>query len=238
MGIGLWISVCVGWFVGAIGNWLADQLPYLPQQSLHFQRSHFLRSLFPTWQTMYSAIDPVPVVRPWRNWLLLAGMAMAFAIDWRLFGNDIGQLLVAWFYTAWLLLIVVIDFEHRRVLNIMLPPAIGVALIAPLLTLLGWAHLPPYSSVLLGGLAGFGVFAVIFVIGRGRMMGAGDVKLAAVIGLMVGYPLVGLALMAGILLGGIAAIALLIRRRTTKSYMAYGPYLALGALWIMWLYWP
>lgn len=238
MGIGLWISVGLGWLVGAIGNWLADQLPHLPQQPLRFERTHVLRSLIPTWQITYHGATPAANIRPWRNLLLLTGMAIAFAVNWLLFGTDMGQLLVACFYTAWLLLVVVIDFEHRRVLNIMLPPAIVATLIAPLLTLLGWAHLLTYSSTLLGGLAGFGLFVVIFVVGRGRMMGAGDVKLSGVVGLMMGYPLVWFALMAGIFLGGIAAIALLIRRRTAKSYMAYGPYLALGALLMMWLYWP
>jgi leader peptidase (prepilin peptidase) / N-methyltransferase len=71
------------------------------------------------------------------------------------------------------------------------------------------------------------------------MMGAGDVKLAGVIGLMVGYPLVFFALVWGIVLGGVAAIFLLLRRRgSAKSYMAYGPYLALGALFVLWLLWP
>jgi leader peptidase (prepilin peptidase)/N-methyltransferase len=82
-------------------------------------------------------------------------------------------------------------------------------------------------------------FLAVFLIGRGRMMGAGDVKLAAVIGLMVGYPLVWGALAAGIVLGGVAAIFLIMRQRAAaKSYMAYGPYLALGALLVLWFYWP
>ena len=44
-------------------------------------------------------------------------------------------------------------------------------------------------------------------------MGLGDVKLAGVIGLMTGYPLVVAALAIGIVLGGVAAIALLVTRR-------------------------
>ncbi len=145
---------------------------------------------------------------------------------------------MAWFYTAWLLLVLVIDFEHRRVLNLMLPSAVFVALLAPLLTFLQWAELPTFGHVLLGGMAGFLSFLVVFLVGRGRMMGAGDVKLAGVIGLMVGYPMVWAALVSGIFLGGIAAIFLIVRSRNAKSYMAYGPYLALGALLVLWIYWP
>jgi prepilin signal peptidase PulO-like enzyme (type II secretory pathway) len=233
--IGVVLSGLIGWLVGAVGNWLADQLPHLPQRSLQFNRHEYLPTLLLPWRVRLAAED----ARPWRRTLLAAGMAASFIVGWLRFGDDVGQLLVAWFYTAWLLLVLVIDFEHRRVLNIMLPPAIVVTLLAPLFSLLGWANLPSYGSALLGGAAGFVAFLVIFVIGRGRMMGAGDVKLSGVIGLMTGYPAVWAALASGIFLGGIAAIFILIRQRGgAKSYMAYGPYLALGALLVLWFYWP
>jgi leader peptidase (prepilin peptidase) / N-methyltransferase len=65
-------------------------------------------------------------------------------------------------------------------------------------------------------------------------MGMGDVKLAGVIGLMTGYPVVVTALVAGIVLGGVAAAVLLIARRVgRKTPIAYAPYLALGALGVM-----
>ena len=74
-----------------------------------------------------------------------------------------------------------------------------------------------------------GVF-LIALIGRGKL-GAGDVKLAGVIGLMLGFPAAITALVIGIFLGGAAAIILLLTRRAgRKSSFAYAPYLALGAL--------
>jgi prepilin signal peptidase PulO-like enzyme (type II secretory pathway) len=228
--------------MGGVSNWLADQLPYLPQRPLHFDRAHFVRFLAPFGR---AAPEYTPAnteggtTHPWRYPLLTVGMAAAFAVGWWRFGADWGQLLVAWFYTVWLLVVLVIDLEHRRVLNLMLPAAVAVTLLVPLLTLVGAAALPTYGSVLLGGVAGFLAFFAVFLIGRGRMMGAGDVKLAGVIGLMTGYPLVWGALAAGIILGGLAAIFLIVGRRAeAKSYMAYGPYLALGALLTLWLYWP
>lgn len=63
----------------------------------------------------------------------------------------------------------------------------------------------------------------------------GDVKLAAALGALVGFPYVIPALMAGILLGGIAALILLLSRRVgRKDYIAYGPYLALGG-WLVYV---
>jgi leader peptidase (prepilin peptidase)/N-methyltransferase len=238
----LFLSFIIGWLVGGLCNWLADELPHASQGSLNIfrlslpiDRQHFLRSLATPWRPQVDT--RIGESFSWRGLLLPVGMATAFAVGWLVFAGDLGWLIVGWFYTAWLLLVLVIDFEHRRVLNVMLPPAIVVALLAPVLTALQWANLPTVNSALLGGGAGFLVFALIFVIGRGRMMGAGDVKLAGVIGLMVGYPMVWPALMLGILLGGLAAIFLIIRSRSAKSYMAYGPYLALGALIVLWSPW-
>jgi leader peptidase (prepilin peptidase) / N-methyltransferase len=65
-------------------------------------------------------------------------------------------------------------------------------------------------------------------------MGAGDIKLAGVIGLLTGYPLVIPALLLGVGLGGAAALTLLITRRAgRKSSMAYAPYLAVGAIIVL-----
>lgn len=69
-------------------------------------------------------------------------------------------------------------------------------------------------------------------------LGLGDVKLAAVIGLWLGWfdPwMLVFGLCVGVFLGGIAALFLLITRRASrKDPMAYGPYLIAGTL----LTWP
>ena len=95
------------------------------------------------------------------------------------------------------------------------------------------ARRPTPDQALLGGALGFGIFLLLALIGRGAM-GLGDVKLAGVIGLMTGYPLVVAALALGIVLGGVAAIALLVTRRAgRKGTMAYAPYLALGTIVVL-----
>lgn len=239
MVIGLLLSIVIGWLVGGLSNWLADQLPHLPQRPLHFDRHQFLHSLSLPWLWRGRANGLPSEVHPWRRTLLAIGMAGAFVVGWLRFGDDLGQLIVGWFYTAWLLLVLVIDLEHRRVLNLMLHAAVVVSLLASLFATVGVADLPSFTSALIGGGAGFIAFVVVFIIGRGRMMGAGDVKLAGIIGLMTGYPTVWYALALGIVLGGLAAIFLILgRRAAAKSYMAYGPYLALGALFVLWMYWP
>jgi len=135
---------------------------------------------------------------------------------------------VAWLYTAFLLAIGIIDLEHRRVLNVMLLPAAFVALAFSFLP-----GMPSPLDALLGGAIGLAAFLIIALVSRGAM-GAGDVKLAGVIGLMTGYPDVIPALVFGIMLAGVAAIILLITRRAgRKSTMAYAPYLALGTIIVL-----
>ncbi len=79
-----------------------------------------------------------------------------------------------------------------------------------------------YGGVLLG---------VAIVSPRG--MGMGDVKLAALVGLVlgsVGLRYVTVAAAAGILLGGVGAIVALIAGASRKQAIPFGPFLAAGAL--------
>jgi leader peptidase (prepilin peptidase)/N-methyltransferase len=64
-------------------------------------------------------------------------------------------------------------------------------------------------------------------------MGMGDVKLAALIGLVLGslgLRYVGVAAGAAIVLGGVGAIVALLLGRGRKSAIPFGPYLAAGAV--------
>ncbi len=57
----------------------------------------------------------------------------------------------------------------------------------------------------------------------------GDVKLAGVIGALVGFPAVFPALQVGIVFGGVAAGLMLLTRRVGRGgTLAYAPYLVVG----------
>jgi len=160
-------------------------------------------------------------------------MVLFLVIAWR-FGETPATLVVAWCYAWFLVAVLVIDFETRRVLNIMVVPAAVFVVGAN-----WWLQPANLPSMIGGGLVGFGLFGLLYGIGRmlfGRgALGLGDVKLAGVIGLMTGYPAVMQALLYGALLGGVAALALLATRRAgMKSTSAYAPYLAVGAMIALW----
>lgn len=164
-------------------------------------------------------------LRPSRRlWVVLAGLlGGAAAAYW--FGAT-GTALWVLVWSALFLLITVIDFEHRLVLNKVLLAAGAVALAASVAGLT-WA--PPLTGALLGGAAGLALFLFIAVVGRGAM-GLGDVKLAGFIGLLVGFPAVFNALLLGVVFGGVAALGAILMGRGRKSTIAYAPWLSLGAV--------
>jgi leader peptidase (prepilin peptidase)/N-methyltransferase len=115
----------------------------------------------------------------------------------------------------------VTDLEHRLIPNPIILPAILIAGVG------GCLQRDPLPT-LAGGAIGFASFYLIALARRGGM-GGGDVKLAAFIGLASGFPAVLVALIAAILLGGVAALILVVTRvRGLKSYIPYGPFLVAG----------
>ncbi len=146
------------------------------------------------------------------------------------------------FWGCVFLVIIFIDWEHQLILNrVTLPMAIvalvilGFDSIFPDSLILGNLLLfpegtPSILSGIIGGATGFIFFLIIFLINP-RGMGMGDVKLAGLIGLVTGFPLVIVALLIGIFIGGLVAIVLLaLRFKGRKDVIAYGTFLAMGPI--------
>jgi leader peptidase (prepilin peptidase) / N-methyltransferase len=126
--------------------------------------------------------------------------------------------------------IAAIDIEHRIIPNRLMYPALVAFPVYLILARLFGA--PVDLTRMLIGFASFGgaLFVVAFV---SRGMGMGDVKLASLIGLVLGslgLRYVGVAAGAAIVLGGIGAIVALIIGRGRKAAIPFGPYLAAGAV--------
>lgn len=91
-----------------------------------------------------------------------------------------------------------------------------------------WAGL---ARTLLCGLALFGFYLLLHLV-QPRGMGLGDVKLAGILGLHLGYlgwPHLLLGTLAAFLLGAVAGLVLIILRRAGwKTALAFGPYMIAG----------
>jgi leader peptidase (prepilin peptidase)/N-methyltransferase len=126
--------------------------------------------------------------------------------------------------------IALIDLRHRIIPNRLTYPAL---LLFPPLIVIAW--LAGGAVDLVDGLIGLGSFGgalfVVAVVSRG--MGMGDVKLAALVGLVLGslgLRYVGVAAGAAIVLGGLGGVVALAMGRGRKSAIPFGPYLAAGAV--------
>lgn len=147
--------------------------------------------------------------------------------------------------SMYFLLVIVIDYEHRLILFVVTIPA------AIVLAVLGSID-PSRGPVktLLGGLVGFAAVYGLYLLGglfvrvlwqlRGQPIeevafGFGDVALAAVIGLAVGWPGIVLALVLGVIAGGLFSLVYLgymLLRRRYEAFVAipYSPFLVFGGL--------
>jgi prepilin signal peptidase PulO-like enzyme (type II secretory pathway) len=188
--------------------------------------------------------------RGWRPVLVEVGLAFGFAYLWRWAEEDPGRFAAAAIITALFVLITVIDIEHRlilwRVVWVSALVLLGIGLVAPDR---GW------QKTLLGGVAGYGIVFVMFLVGQLYMLavarfrgqplneiafGGGDVNLAGLIGLAVGWSGVLFALFIGVVAAGVFSLAYVLvqlarRRYNPHTPIPYGPFLVTGAM-VMYLY--
>jgi leader peptidase (prepilin peptidase)/N-methyltransferase len=126
--------------------------------------------------------------------------------------------------------IALIDLRHRIIPNRLTYPALVIFAVTIVIAWAVGAPVDPLRALIGLGLYG-GVLFVVAIVSRG--MGMGDVKLAALIGLVLGsvaLRLVGVAAGAAVVLGGLGGVAALLMGRSRKSAIPFGPYLAAGAI--------
>ena len=233
------IFALLGLAVGSFLNVCIDRLPQ--NKSIAFPPSHCEAC-----QHKLAVKDLIPVF----SYLRLRGRCRycQASVPRRLFWVELATgvvfALLAWhyglspalgimaFYACLFIIIFVIDLEHGLILNKVVYPGMVVAL---LLALYPWPWLTESMGMrvayaALGGAIGFALFLLIAIVSRGGM-GWGDVKLAALIGLATGFPLVFLSIIMGAILGGIMAVALVIaKKRKRRQTIPFGPFLAVAAM--------
>ena len=143
-----------------------------------------------------------------------------------------------WWFVMIVTALVLTDLDHKRIPNRILFPGIAGGAVLLFAGALadgsadggGWAAIGRAGG---GAAIYFGLLLCIALIARGGF-GFGDVKLAALLGMFLAYRSWA-ALWSGIflafLLGGLAAVALLVTRRAgRKQAIPFGPALVAGAL--------
>jgi leader peptidase (prepilin peptidase)/N-methyltransferase len=155
--------------------------------------------------------------------VLFAGVALRYVDAWVI------ALLAP--FCGLMLAISVIDIRTKKIPNRLVYPALLLSAGLLVVARLAGADVDLVRAAV-GFLAlGGGFLIVAFVVPRG--MGMGDVKLAALIGLVLGSQglgVVGVAAGAGILIGGVGAVTALVAGASRKQAIPFGPFLAAGAL--------
>lgn len=150
-------------------------------------------------------------------------------------GSDAAAFVVAVTYAGFAVVgavLIVIDLRSHRLPNRIVLPSIVAAIVLLLAaSVLGdqWPSLGRalLSAALLGG------FYLLLRLMQPGGMGGGDVKLAVLVGLLLGWagwvPLVVGAFAAFVLGAAVALVLIVARRATAASHIAFGPWMIAGA---------
>lgn len=172
-----------------------------------------------------------PDSRPWQVY----GPPILAALLFAVFAFHLGpslQLLERSVFILLLVQVIFFDLEHRLILDRVIFPSMVLALS---LSLLG--H--PWWAGIATGLGAGLLFLLLALIGaaifKGEALGFGDVKLTAFMGLLLGPLPTIQAVFYGVFLAGLVSIGFIAWHRSLKGTIAYGPYLAAGALIVLFL---
>ena len=125
--------------------------------------------------------------------------------------------------------VVVIDLEHKLIPDIIVLPAAAAALALVI------AEQPDRWWVPITGALGASLFLLILALVYPGGMGLGDVKLALLLGAVLGasvVPALAVAFFAGALMGAVFLVR--VGKAARKMAIPFGPFLAAGALVALW----
>ena len=162
----------------------------------------------------------------WRVAAGLTSLALSVACFAR-FGFT-GRAIVGAAFSTVLVVLSAIDLDCRRIPNVIVLPATAIFLAAQV------ALYPEHALewILASFLAALVLFLPLLIVPTG--MGMGDVKLAALLGAVLGKS-VAAAIIIGVVAGALYSLGILAREGMSarKKAFAYGPFLAFGGIVVL-----
>ena len=235
----------IGWAAGALVNYLADVLPYKRALVTPFCHTCGAPQSFTNYLLWPRRCDDCRAWRTWRVWIVEIAFVAATLWLWLRPPPNLNFLL-GFILLVYFGLVTLIDLEHRLIMH---PVSIAGAILG--LGIGTWLH--GFWDTLLGGVAGFVIMLGLYVLGslfarlaariRGETLdeealGFGDVNLAGVLGLILGWPGIIMGLVFAILLGGLVSGIYMLTMLVTRRFQAftaipYGPFLIAGAMFLL-----
>ncbi len=246
MNFSIVIPLILGWAAALLVNYLADVLPATRQLASPVCRQCEVKFAWTEYLMLKKSSNCDPP-RGWRTWLTQV-LGVATAIYTWLFPPEALGFWLGFFLLIYFAVVFIIDIEHRLVLH-------PVSYFGIALGLLVGTKLHGFSSSLLGGITGFGIMFSLYYLGvlfarwisrrrgenvieEGDALGFGDVNLAGVLGLILGWPLIWIGILTAILAGGAVSLVIILGMLVLKRYesfaaIPYAPFLILGAIFLL-----
>src|SRR5699024_9764389 len=135
------------------------------------------------------------------------------------------ELITAFIFISMLMIIFVADLHYmlipNKILLFFLPFLVIMRMLVPL---------DPWYNSIVGAVVGFGLLALIIIASNGGM-GAGDMKLFGVLGIVLGLGSTLLTFFLASLIGAIIGIILKMRKKIGKRQpIPFGPYIVVAAI--------
>jgi leader peptidase (prepilin peptidase)/N-methyltransferase len=176
-------------------------------------------------------------IRPidWRTPIVALVGAGSGALLVDRFGGNAGQLALMGLYVLALILLFATDLDQRLLPDVITYPLIALVLVGFVLGLGPYVRDPTDLGFAAAAAVGLPLFLYLLSIPFGAgAIGLGDLKLLVSVGLLSGPLRLLVGLIGGALIGALAIVLLIVLRRITlRSYVPYGPFLIVGAIWAL-----
>lgn len=238
-----------GLVFGSFGNVLVHRIPR--KMSISYPPSHCpacgepisWRDNIPllSWALLRGACRACGAAIPVRYPLVELASGSLFLAAFARFGLGVRSVLAAWFFFV-LLVLSAIDLEHRKLPNVIVLPSIAIAaavVVAGAASGARWLPLFEGGPVYEPFVAAFGASltflafdGLAYVLFGRQGIGAGDIKLLFLMGLVLGYEVVvaGFLGVVAAAVVGAGVLAARKRRGSDDRYLPLGPFLAVGAV--------
>lgn len=241
------LAIIPGFLAGWLVIFFSDVLPH--QRRLSQPECRQCNTVF-AWQDYFTlhSCRQCHQRQPYRSYITLVVATLISIVLWLYSPPHLGywpSLLILTYFGV----VLIIDLEHRLILHPVSLVGIAIGLFTGILR-------NGLVLTLVGGLAGLIIMLSLYLLGmafakyRARRLGTddneealgfGDVALSTVVGLMVGWPQITTALVIAIVAGGLVSLVVIIvlsmlrRFESMNVFIAYGPYLILGATLLLFL---
>lgn len=253
------LGLALGSFVNAL-TWRIHEREIELQKSPTEKRKKYLkdlsitkgRSMCPHCHHVLGAMDLVPVF----SWLILRGkcrychhriedsplvelvtaiLIIGSYIFWPMpfHGSGLFEFILWIIFLVGFVALAVYDLRWYLLPNKIVYSLLGLSVVQLLAVLIFFnGGLPLIWGALWGFLIGGGIFYVLFQVSKGAWIGGGDVKLGALLGIIVGGPLNGfLLLFIASLSGSVISLPLLASGKVKRtSIVPFGPFLLFAAI--------